>query len=510
MKNYVFDSSSPLSIEDRNNFLESTLLFKSLDLYSLTVISSSLIHKHIPTGTDLELFHRNNSGLLFIYNGKVDISSLQLKKRIPLALLNKYEYFGDTYIINKYSRHQWEKLKDPFIYTTSTRVEILLLPEDKYDLLLSHPSILLSMKESYKLKNNFRQERLEKYLDDEVKAANLEETRTKTKSFLVSALTGVETLIASAPRNKPVQDFPMSNKPSMARMNSFAILLESNQLLHDATMIDKMKLANSHNYNPDLSNYSLKDCPNRPANILLPDVTTTTTSSDDRREREGTNKQTNPTALMKEDDQQINRSSLNLPSINMSSILSSVYNKISDFGASNLSSISADSIMRQKSIGSRQDFNEITKNLKVNTNHSELPNQSSFRSSFNESPSMRASFNESPSRQSSSIRASFNPGNETSIRASFNPGNESPSFRSSMSRTSSSNNSKDNRQPPAIGSGSFSLSIESISRKSIIPSSLNSMDIRRSANQGSPDAIKPILVTNTSLPILQALQKNLK
>ena len=111
-----------IEISERITFLQKIRLFNGLVDDEFQLIAESSIETSMPEGAVIFEEGGKPESFYMIYHGKVSVTRKQNKKKKQLAILKKYDYFGDTdLVLNRWRSATTTALTDTSLLVISRR-----------------------------------------------------------------------------------------------------------------------------------------------------------------------------------------------------------------------------------------------------------------------------------------------------------------------------------------------------------------------------------------------------
>lgn len=126
-----------MSMEDRMNFLSQVSFFKNWDSYRLYRVAHALTQINKNKGYNIIKNDEISNNIYFVLRGRVDIFPSSRSKTVLLSI-QKYEYFGESGFMNLCTHNNTKRpnqFVENFCMKASTRVDLLILPENEFHLL---------------------------------------------------------------------------------------------------------------------------------------------------------------------------------------------------------------------------------------------------------------------------------------------------------------------------------------------------------------------------------------
>jgi CRP-like cAMP-binding protein len=136
------DSSIKMSMEQRLVFLSNVAPFKHWEKYRLHRIAHALDQAEFEIGHQILTHGTASKCLYFLLGGRVDVVPSPHQMNSPIATLQKYECFGEAGFINSRNRVV-KKVSEVFCTVCVTRVDVLMLPAAKFNLIEEHTADMI-------------------------------------------------------------------------------------------------------------------------------------------------------------------------------------------------------------------------------------------------------------------------------------------------------------------------------------------------------------------------------
>ncbi len=208
-------STFKMTVEDRYQFLSNVPLFKNWEPYNLYRIAHVLEHTELEKGTTIVKPGETSNQLVFLNHGRVDIVQSLHNKR-TITTLQPFDYCGESGILNNRKTHgvtskktaakeQKNGITEAFYALCVSRVDVLILPEDKY-YYVDDPTAEI-MKCSFESKMAWRNERAILVRIEQIKFKKYQKELLKRRSSSRKKLTSSASFNEDTERD--MEDIPV-------------------------------------------------------------------------------------------------------------------------------------------------------------------------------------------------------------------------------------------------------------------------------------------------------------
>ncbi len=210
-------STFKMTVEDRYQFLTNVSLFKNWEPYNLYRIAHILEHTELEKGTTILKPNETSNQLVFLNHGRVDIVQ-SLHNRRTITTLQPFDYCGESGILNNRkapghhsttnkksaAKEYKNSITEAFYALCVSRVDVLILPEDKYYYIDDATSEI--MKSSFESKMAWRNERAILVRVEQIKFKKYQKELSKRRSKSQKTLSFSE---SSENTERDIEDIPV-------------------------------------------------------------------------------------------------------------------------------------------------------------------------------------------------------------------------------------------------------------------------------------------------------------
>jgi CRP-like cAMP-binding protein len=168
--------SMHMGTEERVLFLKQIPMFKLWDNYKLMRLAVALVQEEI--NKNVILIQKGNvcKDFYLLVNGRIDIIDHIEKKNVVTSLL-KYDYLGESGIINKFVKATSSKVVEDHFAMAVTRVDVLILHESNF-FIFDLPNIEV-IRKAFTAKTSWRKDRLIKMKHERAKVRSYKKIMSK-------------------------------------------------------------------------------------------------------------------------------------------------------------------------------------------------------------------------------------------------------------------------------------------------------------------------------------------
>lgn len=168
--------SMHMGTEERVIFLKQIPMFKQWDNYKLMRLAVALVQEEV--NKNVIMIQKGNvcKDLYLLVNGRIDIIDHIEKKNVVTSLL-KYDYLGESGLINKFVKASSSKVVEDHCAMAITRVDVLILHESNY-FIFDLPNIEV-IRNAFSAKSSWRKDRLIKMKSERAKVRSYKKIMSK-------------------------------------------------------------------------------------------------------------------------------------------------------------------------------------------------------------------------------------------------------------------------------------------------------------------------------------------
>eukprot|EP01038_Epipyxis_sp_PR26KG_P011493 gene11493-15396_t len=256
-----------MGVDERSKFLLSIPLFRDWDSYKILRLAHALVQEEINKNVVLTKPGQVCKDFYLIVNGHVNVMN-NLEKKYNLSTLLPYDYFGESGIINKFTKASKARVYEHYPSISMSKLDVLILHENNFNLLdLTAIDIL---RKTFQSKLSYRENRIKDSKYERAKVRKQYRSMKREESLLPHyyqdlATKQTITLTNGANNNIP-SELPLLNQNNnMIAQGSPQALFTTRSSHKDSTQVTTNTSHHNHHHNDNnkdfqhLSNSNLAD-----------------------------------------------------------------------------------------------------------------------------------------------------------------------------------------------------------------------------------------------------------